>query len=149
MKTKLLLAVSLILLICQSALAQDANTATDVKTNNDPDKLQPGVVASVGSAPKNASVNLSGKDVLSDNSGSPVSGSVRPLGSGQCVATLTNTSESKYSVSYDVIGYGNNDSMGSKRTYSVTLAPKKSTENRVPCEKGQSMAVVIKSGRKL
>lgn len=162
MKTTRILSCALFGLsfLANNAFAQEANppaptaedstaAAAEKKEEKIPD-LQPGVVASYGRTAQNTAIDVETSGAAPGDEASPVVGGIKRLGGDDCEVFLKNNSKKAgYSVSFAVEAFDRDGSRQSRRTYSASLSPSGSTSRSVRCPEGQSMQVVISSGRAL
>jgi len=115
----------------------------------EPSNLKPGVLSSVGSYRKTASTDQSLDGSAPGSEASPVTGSIRHSGQGDCEALLSNAGKNAYSVSFEVVTVERNGGFGRKRSFSATVPAGKTVTRSVSCEKGENIQVVLKSGKRL
>jgi hypothetical protein len=151
--TGICFSTSLVLLTGVTAFAQSAPSqpaAEPAAEQKKDEKLPTGVIASYGSSQRSSSVDVSSTDSAPGDKGTPVVGRIKQLGNNQCEVTVQNLSKKdSYSVNYAVIGTDSSGREVFKRTFSSTLGKERSTTNRVTCEQGLSMSVVLRSGKRL
>lgn len=141
-----LLVIACLLISTTQAFSQ-AQAGGEVSSEKDkPKTLKPGVVASFGNVGKVAAVDANSAGPGDDIS--PVLGSVS-YNNGECIATLSNSSEASYSVSFAVVGTGVNGRQSFRRTYVATVGPKKSITRSGSCKATDNVSVQITSGKKI
>lgn len=158
---KQLLFLSLIIFsFIQPAQSEDAGTkapaptATSTSKENEradnSTKLKTGVIASYGKFAGGKSLDaLSDSPEMGDDV-SPIASNIKRINSNTCIVTIHNNSEKdSYKIAYDVQGLDGKSKVKFQRYYSATLAPGKTTENRVTCHKSLNMQIVLKSGNKI
>lgn len=142
--------LGLIVFTAGLALGASRANAEEKAPSKDPEKLKSGVIASFGSAKNVAAVDVPVVDQSPGEQPTPVTASVSRKGQSRCVATVTNAStESAYSVNFDVIGNDTSGRITSRRNFTATVGAGKSETREVTCGRDDSMQVVLKSGRKV
>lgn len=136
-----------------AGMSEKPQTGTDAGAESkktEETKIKPGVVASYGKFDKRVAVDGAANGNIAGEQQSPVSGSVKFLGSDRCKATVSNLSDKdSYSVSFDVVG-SRGSSKSFTRGFSATLKPKESVSRNISgCSSDLNVQVVLKSGRKV
>lgn len=141
-------------LICSaSAFAQenaDEAAATGEEQKQEKTTLTPGVVASFGEYSGQATVDVQTSTKAAGEEVSPIQASVQRLSGESCRAVIANASkEDSWSVRYRIIGMRNGREVMSK-SFSGRLEPgEQKMHDNIRCPKGASMAVEIRSGKKI
>ncbi|MBL7662041.1 hypothetical protein JNK13_04730 [bacterium] len=127
-----------------------AETADKKDEKKDELKVQPGVVAGMGTISSKGGVfNALTPDAPGEEPGA-ITGGIS-VQKGRCVATLSNADkDNAFSVRYAVEGFDKSGKRSFRQTYSATIKPGASVSRTVgACDKSANVQVVVESGKKI
>jgi hypothetical protein len=146
---KIITYLGLVLVVAATNLSAQEKQAKDEDKENA--VLKKGVLASYGKYYGDTAVNVSGGDkpAGAGEDNSPLQGKIVQKGGGECALTVSNPSKiDTYSASFSVVGTNSKGRQEMKKSYSVSLAPGKSTERLFTCKSDLNIQAVLTSGKR-
>ncbi len=133
----------------RAAWAQDSDQKEKKPAPGKEEKVQTGVISTIGSYGQSVSFGSNTSDQVPGDVPNTISGSIKHTTRGKCQAVVTNSSEeNSYSVSFKVVTVSAKWKTSLKNSYVATLKPKQNVTRDFSCG-DENMQIVLQSAKKI